>query len=67
MTKRVSQKKPTGGARPGAGRPKTNRRVISARVDDSLYDRIQKLAKKRKKTLSDCVEALLIKCMEGIT
>jgi hypothetical protein len=67
MTKRVSEKKPTGGARRGAGRPKTDRRVISARVDGSLYERIQKLAKKSRKTLSDCVEGLLIKCMEDVT
>jgi predicted HicB family RNase H-like nuclease len=59
MTKRVAQKKPTGGGRPGAGRPRVNRRAISARVSNKLYARLQQQAKKQETTLSNLIENTL--------
>lgn len=59
-------KKPTGGARPRAGRPKAFRRVLSFRIDESLYARIAELAKKREKTLSELAEEIFIKGAKGI-
>jgi hypothetical protein len=62
----VTNKKPTGGARPRAGRPKAFRRVLSFRVDESLYARVAELAKIRETSISDLAEEMFIKGAKGI-
>ena len=48
-----------GGARPGSGRPRKERRPVSARVDLRLYDKLRRHAAERKITLSDLIEDAL--------
>lgn len=53
-------KRPTrGGVRPGSGRPRVDRRAVSARVSNELYDELQRHAQARRMTLSDLIESVL--------
>jgi predicted HicB family RNase H-like nuclease len=56
--KRVRKKK-HGGARSGAGRKPVDRRIVSARVDNALYDTLSQRAKTKDIKLSTLIEQLL--------
>jgi hypothetical protein len=56
--KKVSKKK-HGGARPGAGRKSAYRRIVSARVDNALYDTMTRHAETQDIKLSTLIEETL--------
>jgi hypothetical protein len=53
-------KRPTrGGARPGSGRRRKERRAVSARISNALYNELQRQAEARGMPLSTLIESIL--------
>jgi predicted HicB family RNase H-like nuclease len=63
--KKVSKKK-HGGARRDAGRKPVDRRVLSIRIDNTLYDMLTQHAAARDIKVSQLAEQLLIKSAEHL-
>jgi hypothetical protein len=53
-----------GGARPGSGRPKLDRRNVSARVNAPIYAALAKSAKARKIKLGRLIEDILERAVQ---
>ena len=62
---KLASKRKHGGKRPGAGRPKLDRRSVAARVDSRVFVELERRARAQKIRLGALIEHILTESITG--